>query len=179
MRDSDLFTAVMEKALTTGATVRFRAEGTSMYPTIRDGESISIAAVSPAKVVRGDVLLCRHEKRVLAHRVVGVTTHDTGRLFELRGDAKAACDVPVGADDVVGQVIAVQRNGRLVGLSGRAARLRYTARTAASRAKSFAVSTANLVHGAISSGRSRRPLSGGESGIRAHGRAMGGVGSGT
>ena len=148
MRDSELFTAVIEKALTAGATVRFRAEGTSMHPTIRDGESISIAAVSPARVVRGDVLLCRHDTRVLAHRVVGVTMHDTGRVFELRGDAKAACDMPVGADAVVGQVIAVQRNGRMIGLCGRAARLRYTARTAASRAKrstkSFAVSTANL-----------------------------------
>jgi signal peptidase I len=144
MRHSDLFAAVMEKALTTGATVRFRAEGTSMHPTIRDGESISIAAVSPAKVVRGDVLLCRHDRRVLAHRVVGVTTRGTGRVFELRGDAKAACDAPVGADDVVGQVVAVQRNGRPVRLCGRAARLRFAARTAASRAKSFVVPAASL-----------------------------------
>jgi hypothetical protein len=160
MRDSDLFTAVIEEALTTGTTVRFRAEGTSMYPTIRDGESISITAVSPAEVVRGDVLLCRHDKRMLAHRVVGVTTHGAGRVFELRGDAKIACDAPVGADDVVGRVIAVRRDGRLVRLCGRAARLRHTARTAASRAKSFVVSTGTILSGAICSRRARRPLGG-------------------
>jgi hypothetical protein len=83
MRDSDLFTAVIDEALTTGTTVRFRAEGASMYPTIRNGEAISIAAVSPDEVVRGDVLLCRHDNRVLAHPVVGVTTTGASRIFEL------------------------------------------------------------------------------------------------
>ena len=147
MRDSDLFTEVIEEALTTGATVRFRAEGTSMRPTIRDGEALSIAAVSPDEVVRGDVLLCRHDTRVLAHRVVGVTGRGTHRVFQLRGDAKAACDAPVGEHDVVGKVIAIHRNGRLVGLNDRAARLRRMARTAASRVKSFAVSTTTILIG--------------------------------
>jgi signal peptidase len=158
MRDPDLFTTVIEEALTTGTTVRFRAEGTSMYPTIRDGEAISIAAVSPEEVVRGDVLLCRQGKRVLAHRVVGLSTAGAVRVFELRGDAKAGCDAPVGADDVMGKVIAVRRNGRLVRLCGLPARLRHTARTAASRAKSFFVSTATTLFGAMFSWRSRRPF---------------------
>jgi signal peptidase I len=156
MRDSAIFTGVVEEALAKGTTVRFRAQGTSMSPTIRDGEAISIAAVSPDEVVRGDVLLCRHDKRVLAHRVVGVTTHGAGRVFELRGDAKAGSDTPVGADDVVGQVIAVQRNGRLVGLCGRGARLRHAARTAAACAKSLVVSTAIILHRGIVSCWPRR-----------------------
>ena len=164
MRDSGLLTGVIEEALATGTTVRLRAEGTSMYPTIRDGEAISIAAVSPDEVVRGDVLLCRHDTRVLAHRVVGVTTHGAGRVFQLRGDAKAGCDSPVGADDVVGQVIAVQRNGRLVGLRGRGARLRHTARTAASRARSLVLSTTTVLPRAIISWWSRRSF--GDDGLR-------------
>ena len=90
MRISYLFGAVIEKALTAGTTVRFRAEGTSMYPTIRDGEAITIAAVSTNDVVRGDVLLCRHEKRMVAHRVVSVGRRGTDRFFELRGDSKGS-----------------------------------------------------------------------------------------
>jgi hypothetical protein len=112
MRHSDLFGAVIEEALTAGTVVRFRAEGTSMCPTIRDGEIISVAAVSIDEIVRGDVLLCRHAARVLAHRVVGVTMRGRDRFFELRGDAKAACDASVGADAVVGRVVAVGRSGR-------------------------------------------------------------------
>jgi len=128
---------VIEEALTNGTIVRFRAEGISMYPTICDGEAITVAAVSTDDVVRGDVLLCRHGKRVLAHRVVGVTSCGTERFFELRGDAKVSCDAPVGAGAVVGKVVSVRRNGRVIPLSGRAARLRHRARTAASRVRSF------------------------------------------
>ena len=135
VRRSDIFGAVIDEALTNGTVVRFRAEGESMYPTIRDGELITVAAVSAREVVRGDVLLCRHGVRVLAHRVVGVTACGTETFFELRGDAKASCDAPVGADAVVGRVIGVRRNGRVIPLVGRAARVRHKAWAAASGAK--------------------------------------------
>ena len=124
----------MADALANGTTVRFRAEGISMYPTIRDGETITVARVSAAEVVRGDVLLCRHDTRVLAHRVVGVTTCGGERFFELRGDAKGASDSSVGTGGIVGRVIGVHRNGRAIALSGRAARWQYRARAVASRA---------------------------------------------
>jgi signal peptidase I len=150
MRHSTVFGAVIEEALTTGTLVLFRAEGTSMYPTIRNGEAIMIAAVSAGEIIRGDVLLYRHGQRVLAHRVVGVSTRGTDRFFELRGDAKAACDPLVGASAVVGRVVGVQRNGRLVPLCGRAARLRHRARATASHAKSCFLSTAAILRGAIS-----------------------------
>jgi signal peptidase I len=135
MRHSAIFGAVIEQALTNGTIVRFRAEGGSMYPTIRDGETITIAAVSPRAIVRGDILLCRHGTRVLAHRVVGTTGCGTERFFVLRGDAKASCDAPVDASAVVGKVISVVRRGRVIPLCGRAARIRRAARAAASRAK--------------------------------------------
>jgi signal peptidase I len=137
VRHSDLLGALIEDALTTGTMVRFRAAGTSMYPTIRDSEVITISGVSTDEVVRGDVLLCRHDKRLLAHRVVGVTGFGGNRFFELRGDAKSACDRPVGADGVVGRVVSVCRNGRLIRLCGHAARLRYRGRAVASLARSF------------------------------------------
>jgi len=135
MRYSNLFGAVIEHVLTAGTTVRFRAEGTSMYPTIRDGEAITIASIAAADVVRGDVLLCRHEGRMLAHRVVEVTTRGADRFFELRGDSKAACDTLVSADAVVGRIVGVRRNGRLRRLCGRAARMRHSARAAGSQIK--------------------------------------------
>jgi hypothetical protein len=65
----------------------------------------------------------------VAHRVVAVTTDGAGRSFELRGDANAACDTPIGAAAVVGRVIGVRRHGLLVPLCG--ARRRYYARAAA------------------------------------------------
>jgi hypothetical protein len=108
-----------------------------MYPTIRDGEVVTIAPIAAGDIVRGDVLMCRHSERFLTHRVVAVTGRDPDRVFHLRGDAKAACDAPVAAVDVVGRVISVGRNGRVIPMSGRAARLRHRARATASRARTF------------------------------------------
>jgi signal peptidase I len=150
MRDSNLLGEVLDDALTAGAVVRFRAEGTSMHPTIRDGDVITVAAISADEVVNGDVLLCRHDNRMLAHRVVGITAHGYGLSFDLRGDAKAACDAPIRADAVVGRVITTSRNGRVFVLCGRAARARHSTRMAASRAKAYAVSAAAIVYRAVS-----------------------------
>jgi hypothetical protein len=141
MQDSDIFGALIEDALTSGAMVRFRAEGISMYPTIRDGETITVAAVAADAVGRGDILLCRHGARLLAHRVVRVTAAAGDRVFELRGDAKSSCDAPVGAGAVVGKVIDVRRNGRVIPLCGPAAHMRRAARTAASRIRTLIAST--------------------------------------
>lgn len=150
MRDSSLLGAVVDDALTTGAFVRFRAEGSSMYPTIHDGDVITIAPISTAEVVVGDVLLCRHDDRMLAHRVVGITARDSSLSFDLRGDAKAACDAPVRADAVIGRVISTSRNGRVFVLSGRAARARHATRAAASRAKAQMMRAAAIVYRTVS-----------------------------
>jgi signal peptidase I len=145
-RHPHVFAAVVDHALASGRVARFRAEGASMHPTSRDGESIAIASVAADDIVAGDVLLCRHETRLLAHRVVRVSARGEARVFELRGDAKQACDAPIGAEAVVGQVIAVHRGGRAVSLTGRAARLRRAAHVAASRAKACVTWWASVYH---------------------------------
>lgn len=117
MRDSELFADVMKDALASGTVVRFRAEGRSMHPTIRDGEVITAAPVSIADVVRGDVLLCRHGGRVLAHRVVALAHRGGERGFELRGDSQRSRTL-IGAGDVVARIVAVQRRGRAIALPG-------------------------------------------------------------
>jgi len=43
-----------------------------MHPTIRDGEVIAVEFVEPRDVKRGDILLNRSAKRVIAHRVVAI-----------------------------------------------------------------------------------------------------------
>ncbi len=149
MRHSEIFGAVIEQALTSGTVVRFRAEGDSMYPTIRDGETIVVAAVSPPAGVRGDILLCRHGSRVLAHRVVDMTGCGTERFFVLRGDAKASCDAPVDGRAVVGTVVGVVRGGRVVPLGGRVARIRCALRAAASRARVFGAGFERIIRSTL------------------------------
>jgi signal peptidase I len=129
----------MPGTLPAGLVVRFRAEGLSMYPTIRDGELITVGPVEAHQIVRGDVLLCRQSTRLLAHRVVAVHERGGERVLRLRGDAKGAADAPIAVSDVIGRVVSVCRNGRGIPMCGRTARLRHQVRTAASQVKALFV----------------------------------------
>ncbi|HXI29439.1 MAG TPA: S24/S26 family peptidase, partial [Vicinamibacterales bacterium] len=104
--------------LASGTLVQFRAEGRSMHPTIRDGETITAAPVAITDVVRGDVLLCRHGGRVLAHRIVSIAGQGRARQLELRGDSQFASQARVGADDIVARIVSVERGGRSIALPG-------------------------------------------------------------
>jgi hypothetical protein len=116
-----------------------------MYPSIRDGELITVGPVDGDAIVRGDVLLCRNGNRVLAHRVVAITGRGGARVLRLRGDAKLACDAPIAVNHVIGKVESVRRNGRTIALCGPLARLRYRARRAAARVKVVLLSSEQSV----------------------------------
>jgi len=129
--DSDLFVDMTRELLQRGCNVRFRATGTSMHPTIRDGEVVTVAPSSDDEFAVGDVLLCRVGRRPTAHRVVAVQSSVHGqKLFHLHGDNLYSPDRPVRAEDVIGRVLTVNRDGRDHQLDspGRLVRLRRIAR---------------------------------------------------
>jgi len=129
--DSDLFMGLTRELLQRGCNVRFRASGSSMHPTIRDGEIVTVAPLSGDAFAVGDVLLCRFGRRPTAHRVVAVQPSEQGSpLLYLHGDNLCSPDRPVRASDVIGRVLTVNRDGRDHQLDspGRLVRLRRIAR---------------------------------------------------
>jgi hypothetical protein len=122
---SMVFLDVSAELLDRGYSVRFQADGASMHPTIRSGELITIGPVAPAGIRRGDIVLYRLRRRVFAHRVVGIERTRGALKFRLRGDSADECDAPVTPDQILGKVLAVDRDGRHVTLAGRSARLRW------------------------------------------------------
>jgi hypothetical protein len=52
-----LFADVSTELLRSGQGIRFRAPGRSMYPTIKEGETITVQPVAPSVVRRGDIIL--------------------------------------------------------------------------------------------------------------------------
>lgn len=138
----EAFLDVSSELLARGYRVRFRAEGWSMHPTIRNGELITVAPVAPSEVKRGDIILYRlyrlyrRRRGVIAHRVVGIERTSRGAVcFVLRGDAADSCDAPVAADQVLGKVLAVDRAGCRVGLKSRRPTLRRLIWRCGSQAK--------------------------------------------
>ncbi len=127
--------------LSQGTTVRFRPSGRSMYPSIREGELITVEPVVASDVTLGDIVLYRSEKGVIAHRVVGTSPTQSSVLspphFFLRGDASLSCDEPVKAEQILGRVVGVERDGRSVALASRGAKLWHKARRLASGLKGW------------------------------------------
>ena len=104
---SRTFMRVLESLLSGGHPVRFRAPGWSMYPTIRDGDAITVVPLGRSPVRVGDVVLYRRGTAAIAHRVIRVRPAG----FVMRGDAAHTCDGPIEPAQVLGRVSAIERNG--------------------------------------------------------------------
>ena len=65
------------------------------------------------RVAPGDVILCRCDRGPTAHRVVAVQPSPDGRpVLHLQGDNLCSIDRPIQADEVIGRVVSVRRDGR-------------------------------------------------------------------
>ena len=121
-----------------GQSVRFHAPGRSMYPTIREGEAITVEPILPSEVKVGDIILYRSDDSVIAHRVARIERGENdGRRFILRADTWGEYDEPVHADQVMGKVVSTERGGRSINPYCTGARARLLIHTIASRLKRY------------------------------------------
>ena len=159
-----LFPDIASELLERGHSVRFQAPGRSMYPTIKEGETITVEPVEPPAVRTGDIVLYRTEAGVIAHRVVRIeqrdssgeaalraerpifkacpppsqsSAHSPQQLFLLRGDASVNCDRPVEGGQILGKVVSVERHGRLISPYSPNAKAMYLTRLSVSWFKSW------------------------------------------
>jgi len=128
------FIEVVTDLLRRGHSVRFRAKGSSMHPTIREGEAITVAPARPAAIRRGDVILYRSARGVIAHRVASVERGLAGApVFIPRGDASQSRDDPVEEGAILGRVVTVERGGRALNPAALRARALANSRAIAAR----------------------------------------------
>ena len=97
---ADYFEQVCAELLREGHGIKFRAPGDSMYPTICDGDLITVEPIKPSDVILGDIVLYSHEYGVVAHRVINIKKTQPSivspqHYFTLRGDAAPKDDDPV------------------------------------------------------------------------------------
>ena len=115
-----------------GQSFRFRAQGISMRPFIRSGDLLTVQPLGGGESPRlGDVILYQAEgDRLIAHRVVGgsgASLVARGRIsgyradettLRVRGDRLWAPLERVRPAQLLGQVVAIERNARLYRLTG-------------------------------------------------------------
>ena len=98
--------------LNQGTTIRIKAHGYSMYPSIKPG---SLIIIEPLKVkgdpVKGEIVAIRRENGLIVHRVTKILIKDGKRYYVARGDSNAYADKPVPVEMIAGRVIKAEATG--------------------------------------------------------------------
>jgi hypothetical protein len=98
------------EVLSSHGTIRLRALGTSMLPSIWPGDVLSIESKSREELVSGDIVLVARGDRFFVHRLI----EKQGLHWITRGDSLPQNDAPVVEAQVLGKVSLIHRQGRVI-----------------------------------------------------------------
>ncbi len=115
-----------------GKLAEIAIHGTSMCPTLRDGERVWLVQTTASDARIGDLLVWRGESGSVVHRLVGWWLGGGGWRLLTKGDALPLFDPPIRAECLLGRVIARVRGDQVEHLEGKAYRLRSAGRALAS-----------------------------------------------
>jgi signal peptidase I len=90
--------------------VRLRVTGASMLPAVWPGDVIIVRDCDSADLQPGNIVLYKQQDKLVAHRI----TRLCGNLLITRGDSLRHDDPPVKKANILGQVVRLVRNGRVV-----------------------------------------------------------------
>ena len=98
--------------LADGTTIRIKAHGYSMYPSIKPG---SLLIIEPLKQKGdpkpGELVVVKRESGLIVHRLVRIVIKDGVRYYIARGDSNARADAPVKIDMILGRVVRSEATG--------------------------------------------------------------------
>jgi len=114
LRNADLI-ELSKDIFRKGKSIRFQAKGWSMRPFIRDGDFIVVSPIEDSSIKTGDVVFyLTTENKVIVHRVIKKYKKDKDNriMMFIKGDAAFSSPEKTEMQNVLGKVIAVERNGR-------------------------------------------------------------------
>ncbi len=98
--------------LSEGTTIRIKAHGYSMFPSIKPG---SLLIIEPLKAKgdprEGEIVAIKRETGLIVHRIVKILIKDGKRYYVARGDSNARTDNPVPISMIAGRVIKAEPTG--------------------------------------------------------------------
>ena len=98
-----------------GGTISFIAMGSSMLPTLKDGDLLTAAPEDPFSVQQGDLLLYRTEDdRAAVHRVSDVSRISSHAELTLSSDSNPEDIYRISIEQVMGKVLSAVRDGKAV-----------------------------------------------------------------
>lgn len=104
--DNETYFALVEERIHAGERVTIMLVGTSMQPTLCQGDLLTLAPSSSFE--KGDVALFRYHGRHILHRVVDID----GDRYTMRGDNCLSCEI-VDRKDIVAKLVDVKKKNLL------------------------------------------------------------------
>jgi signal peptidase I len=97
------------RLLAEGKTIRVKAEGYSMFPSIRPGSVLYIEPLENNSVPGpGEIIAWKKESGFVVHRLVSIFEEDNHKYFVTRGDSSLAEDDPMPMEQIAGRVVKVE-----------------------------------------------------------------------
>jgi signal peptidase I len=102
--------------LAEGKTLKVKAEGYSMYPSIKPGSVIYIEPFETGiEPVPGEIIAWKKESGFVVHRLIRVLKEEEKSSFVTRGDSCTYEDDPVTFEQLAGRVVRVETpEGKIV-----------------------------------------------------------------
>lgn len=112
MMSMNTFLTISRELFEQGKSVRFKVQGWSMRPFVRNGDLVTVSPVENSPVKMGDVVFySTGENKVIVHRVVGKYEKNNKANMLIKGDACFGLPDRVDSTNVLGKVVAIERNG--------------------------------------------------------------------
>ena len=113
--------------LAEGKILKIKADGYSMYPTVKPGSVIYIEPLtenmSPAP---GEIIAWKRESGFVVHRLVRIIRNGDKTIYFTRGDSCSSEDQPVTKEIIAGRVVSVEDlNKKIISATGLARRHCY------------------------------------------------------
>ena len=121
-RDTSEYSDILaQEVLARGFCIRIKGRGQSMYPLIQTGDMLLIEPKKAAELHIGDVILYRRPWHTyVVHRLIAKRSPAT---LITKGDNRIYNDSPVPAEEILGKVIQIEKNGRRITLTGKSSHL--------------------------------------------------------
>jgi signal peptidase I len=98
--------------LSEGKTIRIKAHGYSMYPSIKPGSLVLIEPIYlKGAPVPGEIIAITRENGLILHRLIKIVVKKNSVTYIARGDSNAFADDPVNADKIAGRIVGAETTG--------------------------------------------------------------------
>lgn len=115
MNDRNGLAVIIAKVIENQGSIDVTCYGNAMFPFLREGNVTTFVHVREEELLIGDVCLFENnEGHLLLYRIVDIDDERQPALYTLRGDTFDVPEAPVPFTKIIGKLIAVHRDGKII-----------------------------------------------------------------